>query len=186
MPAYVVAYAYTDFLQFSGPLQTACVRLRPAGPGVPRGAQRWRRGLGVCFALYPYVYLLARTALSERAAHLMEAARLLGAPLRGAFRPWHCRWPARPWRPGVALALMETLADFGVSSYFGIQTFTTGIYKAWLSMDNRVAAAQLATVLLVVSWRCCCWSSALKSACVLPATRGARAGTAGCAARCAC
>jgi iron(III) transport system permease protein len=51
---------------------------------------------------------------------------------------------------GVALALMETLADFGVTSYFGIQTFTTGIYKAWLSMDNRIAAAQLATVLLVV------------------------------------
>jgi iron(III) transport system permease protein len=51
---------------------------------------------------------------------------------------------------GVALALMETLADFGVSSYFGIQTFTTGIYKAWLAMDNRVAAAQLATLLLVV------------------------------------
>jgi iron(III) transport system permease protein len=50
----------------------------------------------------------------------------------------------------VALALMETLADFGVSSYFGIQTFTTGIYKAWLAMDNRVAAAQLATLLLVV------------------------------------
>jgi iron(III) transport system permease protein len=103
------------------------------------------------FALYPYVYLLARTALSERAAHLMEAARLLGAPLRaGASAPWRCRWPAPPWPAGVALALMETLADFGVSSYFGIQTFTTGIYKAWLSMDNRMAAAQLATMLLVV------------------------------------
>jgi iron(III) transport system permease protein len=51
---------------------------------------------------------------------------------------------------GVALALMETLADFGVTSYFGIQTFTTGIYKAWLSMDNRMAAAQLATMLLAL------------------------------------
>jgi iron(III) transport system permease protein len=62
---------------------------------------------------------------------------------------------------GVALALMETLADFGVASYFGIQTFTTGIYKAWLSMDNRLAAAQLATMLLVVVLACCCgWSTA--------------------------
>ena len=51
---------------------------------------------------------------------------------------------------GVALVLMETLADFGVSSYFGIQTYTAGIYKAWLSMDNRTAAAQLATLLLAV------------------------------------
>jgi iron(III) transport system permease protein len=101
-------------------------------------------------ALYPYVYLLARTALSERANHLMEAARLLGAPL--SRRILRVALPlARPAiAAGTALALMETLADFGVSSYFGIQTFTAGIYKAWLVMDNRIAAAQLATLLLVV------------------------------------
>jgi iron(III) transport system permease protein len=80
----------------------------------------------------------------------MEAARLLGAPL--ARRILRVALPlARPAiAAGTALALMETLADFGVSSYFGIQTFTTGIYKAWLAMDNRIAAAQLATVLLIV------------------------------------
>jgi iron(III) transport system permease protein len=80
----------------------------------------------------------------------MEAARLLGAPLRRRIR--RVAMPlARPAiAAGVALALMETLADFGVSSYFGIQTFTAGIYKAWLAMDNRVAAAQLATLLLLV------------------------------------
>jgi iron(III) transport system permease protein len=102
------------------------------------------------FVLYPYVYLLARTALGERATHLMEAARLLGAPLRR--RMVKVALPlARPAvAAGVALALMETLADFGVSSYFGIQTFTAGIYKAWLAMDNRMAAAQLASFLLVL------------------------------------
>ena len=80
----------------------------------------------------------------------MEAARLLGAPL--TRRIFEIALPlARPAvAAGVALALMETLADFGVSSYFGIQTFTAGIYKAWLSMDNRMAAAQLATLLLAV------------------------------------
>ena len=151
MPAYVVAYAYTDFLQFSGPLQTALRqglglegRMLPEIRSVP-GA------VGVfVFTLYPYVYLLARTALAERAAHLMEAARLLGAPL--SRRISRVALPlARPAvAAGVALALMETLADFGVASYFGIQTFSTGIYKAWLSMDNRIAAAQLATTLLAV------------------------------------
>jgi iron(III) transport system permease protein len=96
------------------------------------------------------VYLLARSALSERANHLMEAARLLGAPL--SRRILRVALPlARPAiAAGTALAVMETLADFGVSSYFGIQTFTAGIYKAWLVMDNRIAAAQLATLLLVV------------------------------------
>ncbi|RZJ21227.1 MAG: iron ABC transporter permease, partial [Haliea sp.] len=100
--------------------------------------------------LYPYVYLLARTALSERAVHLLEAARLLGAPLGRRIREVALPLARPAVAAGVALALMETLADFGVSSYFGIQTFTAGIYKAWLSMDNRIAAAQLATILLVV------------------------------------
>ena len=151
MPAYVVAYAYTDFLQYAGPLQMG---LRDTfgwqGRLLPEVRSLGGAVLVFTVSLYPYVYLLARTALSERAVQLMEAARLLGAPL-----PRRIRVVALPLaRPaiaaGVALALMETLADFGVSSYFGIQTFTAGIYKAWLSMDNRLAAAQLATVLLIV------------------------------------
>ncbi len=151
MPAYVTAYAYTDFLQFSGPLQ---VWLR-ASFGLEGRLLPEVRSLGgavwvFIFALYPYVYLLARTALGERAAHLMEAARLMGAPLHR--RVLQVALPlARPAvAAGVALVLMETLADFGVVSYFGIQTFTTGIYKAWLSMDDRIAAAQLATILLAL------------------------------------
>jgi iron(III) transport system permease protein len=149
MPAYVLAYAYTDFLQFSGPLQTW---LRQALDLEGRMFPEVRSVAGaICiftFALYPYVYLLARTALGERAAHLMEAARLMGAPLQR--RLWEVALPlARPAvAAGMALALMETLADFGVSSYFGIQTFTAGIYKAWLAMDDRLAAAQLASMLL--------------------------------------
>jgi iron(III) transport system permease protein len=151
MPAYVVAYAYTDYLQFSGPLQTG---IRAAfgleGRVFPEVRNIWGAACVFTLALYPYVYLLARTALSERANHLMEAARLLGAPL--SRRILRVAFPlARPAiAAGTALALMETLADFGVSSYFGIQTFTAGIYKAWLVMDNRIAAAQLATFLLLV------------------------------------
>lgn len=151
MPAYVVAYAYTDFLQFSGPLQTA---LR-AGLGLEGRVFPEVRSLGgaawvFTFSLYPYVYLLARTALGERATHLMEAARLLGAPLSRRIRVVALPLARPAVAAGMALALMETLADFGVSSYFGIQTFTAGIYKAWLSMDNRIAAAQLATMLLAL------------------------------------
>lgn len=151
MPAYVVAYAYTDFLQFSGPLQVA---LREAfgwrGALWPDVRSVWGAALVFTLSLYPYVYLLARTALLERVASLMEAARLLGAPLSRRTREIALPLARPAVAAGVALALMETLADFGVSSYFGIQTFTAGIYKAWLAMDNRVAAAQLATVLLAV------------------------------------
>jgi len=151
MPAYVVAYAYTDFLQFSGPLQSA---LRE-GFGLRGRVFPEVRSLGgavwvFTFSLYPYVYLLARTALSERAAQLMEAARLLGAPLGRRVREVALPLARPAVAAGVALALMETLADYGVASYFGIQTFTAGIYKAWLSMDMPMAAAQLATLLLLL------------------------------------
>ena len=129
MPAYVVAYAYTDFLQFSGPVQTW---MRSTwgleGRVLPEVRSVWGAACVFTLALYPYVYLLARTALSERANHLMEAARLLGAPLRR--RIFQVALPlARPAiAAGTALALMETLADFGVSSYFGIQTFLSLIH----------------------------------------------------------
>ena len=150
MPAYVMAYAYTDTLQYSGPLQTA---LRPL---LGREGALWPdvRSLGGAIALfiaclYPYVYLLARSALAERGVHLMEAARLLGAGL--PRRVLRVALPmARPAiTAGTALALMETLADYGVGAYFGLSTFTTGIFHAWLSMGDREAAAQLASLLLV-------------------------------------
>jgi iron(III) transport system permease protein len=179
MPAYVVAYAYTDFLQFSGPLQNGLRatfglqgRVFPEVRSV--GGAAWV----FVFALYPYVYLLARTALSERAAHLMEAARLLGAPLSRRIRTVALPLARPAVAAGVALALMETLADFGVSSYFGIQTFTTGIYKAWLSMDNRVAAAQLATMLLVVVAVLLKLEHRAQQRMRFAAGRGARAGSA--------
>ena len=151
MPAYVLAYAATDFLGHSGALQLALRELTGArGALWPDVRSVWGAALMFSLCLYPYVYLLARAALSERGVQLMEAARMLGA---GTFR--RVREVAIPLaRPaiagGVALALMETLADYGVSSYFGLQTFTTGIYKAWLVMNDADAAAQLASLLLLV------------------------------------
>ncbi len=151
MPAYVLAYAYTDFLQVAGPLQSA-VRSAFGLQGRVLPEVRNLGGAVICLslALYPYVYLLVRAALVDRATHLMEAARLLGASLKR--RIVRVALPlARPaLAGGVALVLMETLADFGVVSYFGVQSFSAGIYKAWLTLDNRVAAAKLALMLLLV------------------------------------
>jgi iron(III) transport system permease protein len=151
MPAYVLAYATTDALQYSGALQVA-LRTATGATGAlwPDVRSLWGAAVLFTLCLYPYVYLLTRAALHERGVQLMEAARLLGAgTLR---RVGEVALPlARPAiAAGVALALMETLADYGVGSYFGLQTFTTGIYKAWLVMDDRAAASQLASLLLVV------------------------------------
>jgi iron(III) transport system permease protein len=151
MPAYVLAYAWTDALQYSSPLQEGMRRLLGVrGALWPDVRSLWGAVLLFVLCLYPYVYLLARTALGERAVQLLEAARLLGAGPRR--RIVEVALPlARPAiMAGVALAMMETLADYGVSAYFGLATFSTGIFKAWLIMNDGVAAAQLASVLLVV------------------------------------
>jgi iron(III) transport system permease protein len=153
MPGYIVAYAYTDFLQFSGPVQ-----------GALRDAFGWQRGdywfpeirslPGAAFVfavvLYPYVYLLARTAFLSRTASMIDAARSLGL---SPWRTWlHVNLPlARPAvAAGALLALMETLADYGAAAYFGLQTFTTAIYRAWFALGDRLAASQLAAVLLLL------------------------------------
>jgi iron(III) transport system permease protein len=150
MPAYVLAYAWTDALQYSSPLQTGLRQLLGAsGPLWPDVRSLWGAVLLFVLCLYPYVYLLVRAALGERGVQLMEAARLLGAGMRR--RVLEVALPlARPaLAAGLALALMETLADYGVGAYFGLTTLSTGIYKAWLVMNDRTAAAQLASLLLV-------------------------------------
>ena len=153
MPAYIVAYTYTDLLQFSGPVQSSL-----------RAWFGWRRGdypfpdirslEGAIFVMaltfYPYVYLLARAAFLQQSANLFEASRALG---RGPWRSFFgVALPlARPGiAAGVALALMETLADFGTVQFFAVDTFTTGIYRTWFGMGSLTAAGQLAAVLLLV------------------------------------
>ena len=151
MPAYVMAYAYTDWLQFAGPVQSA---LRAATGWQAREyrfpAIRSLEGAAVVLslALYPYVYLIARTAFRDLSRSAIESGRLAGLSAWGSF--WRVALPlARPaLAAGTALALMETLADFGTVSYFALEVFTTGIFKAWLSMGDASAAAQLSSCLL--------------------------------------
>ncbi|RPI48350.1 MAG: iron ABC transporter permease, partial [Betaproteobacteria bacterium] len=151
VPAYVMAYAYTDWLQFSGPVQTMLRELTGW-----RAREYWFpeiRSLGgamavLSFALYPYVYLLARAAFLDQSRAASESARLLGHGAWGAF--FKVALPlARPGiAAGTALALMEALADFGAVSYFSVQTLTSNIYRAWLYPDDAVPAGQLTSFLL--------------------------------------
>lgn len=153
MPAYVVAYAYTDFLQFAGPVQTA---LREIFGWQARDYWfpqiRSVGGAGILFAmvLYPYIYLLVRNAFLERSPRMWDAARTLGMGPWAAF--FKVSLPlARPAAAaGIALTLMETLADYGAVAYFGVPTLTTGIYKSWYVFSDHTAAAQIAAVLLIV------------------------------------
>ncbi|MDF2763169.1 MAG: iron transporter permease [Rhodospirillales bacterium] len=152
MPAYVIAYTYTGLLDYAGPVQSTL-----------RDAFGWTRDdywlppvrsmpgaiMMLVLVLYPYVYMLARASFLSQSVCAIEASRTLG------YGPW--RTFARVTLPlarpgiiaGVSLALMETLNDFGTVSYFAVDTFTTGIYRAWFGMGEPVAAAQLGATLLI-------------------------------------
>ncbi len=152
VPGYVVAYAYADLLQFSGPVQTW---MRETWGLQPR--QYWFpevRSLGGAIAvfslvLFPYVYLPARAAFQSMPRSLVEVSLLSGVSGAALFRrvTLPLAWPAIA--AGALLTVMETLADYGAVSHFAVDTFTVGIYKAWLGYGDRAAAVRLALVLLI-------------------------------------
>ena len=152
MPAYVMAYVYTDFLEYSGPLQTA-LRLIFSWENsneywFPEIRSHGGAIILLSLVLYPYVYALARAAFSAQALSLLEAGRMLGhSPMKVFFS---VSLPlARPAIVvGVTLASMETLSDFGTVDYFAVRTLTTGIFDVWFGMENQSGAAQIALVLL--------------------------------------
>ena len=152
-PAYLLAYAYTNLLDYFGPVQTGLRNIfgwtSLEQYWFPNIRSLWGAVVMLILVLYPYVYLLARVAFLEQSVCTLEASRSLGCnPWRGFFT---IALPlARPSiMAGLALALMETLNDFGTVEYFGVTTFTTGIYRTWLGMGERAAAAQLAAFLML-------------------------------------
>ena len=153
MPAYVVAYVYTDILEFAGPVQ---VLLRDMF-GWSTSRDYWFpeiRSLGgaiivMTMTLYPYVYLLARSAFLEQSSGVGEAARTLGCSAWAAFRRVSLPMARPSIVVGVALVLMETLNDFGTVDFFAVQTLTTGMFNVWLVMNNTGGGAQIAVVMLI-------------------------------------
>lgn len=152
IPGYIVAYVYTDLLAFSGPVQTALRAVTGWSGGdysFPPVRSLPGAAIMLSLVLYPYVYLLARTSFQRQSAALFDAARSLGA------RPWRAFWRialpcARPAiAGGIALALMETISDFGVVDYFAVPTLTTGIFRTWFSLGDPVSAAQIAAWLFI-------------------------------------
>ncbi|HCS70796.1 MAG TPA: iron ABC transporter permease [Rhodospirillaceae bacterium] len=153
VPTYILAFVFTDQLEYAGAVQ-----------GTLREIFGWRnrqdywfpeiRSMGgaitvMTLVLYPYVYLLARAAFLEQSVCVLEVSRTLGKSAWQSF--WNVALPlARPAIVvGMTLAMMEALNDFGTVDFFGVKTFTAGIYDVWLNMDNISGAAQLASVLMI-------------------------------------
>ncbi|MDT8410764.1 MAG: iron ABC transporter permease [Wenzhouxiangellaceae bacterium] len=149
-PTYVLAFIYIGLLDYAGPLQSWIRAQFDASP-------QWLTDLSgpygvipiLILAFFPYVYLLARASFASGGLVAFEAGRSLGeTPIRVFLR---VILPAA--RPaivaGLALALMETLADFGAVSIYGLETFTTAIYRTWLGLFDLQAATQLASLLML-------------------------------------
>lgn len=152
MPAYVIAYTYTGLLDFAGPVQTGL-----------RDLFGWARGdywapevrslpgaiVMLSLVLYPYVYLLSRAAFLEQSICSLEVSRTLGCSPASAM--WRVALPlARPSIvAGMALALLEALNDYGAVQHFGVDTFTTGIFRVWLADGSPAGAAKLAAIFLI-------------------------------------
>ena len=149
IPAYVLAFVFVGLLDFAGPLQSLLREYVDSSLRLPRVRSTGGVIVVLVLVFYPYVYLLARAAFQAQGRGLLEAARVLGQSPWQAF--WRVALPvARPAiGAGLALALMETLADFGAVSVFNFDTFTTAIYKTWYGFYSLGSATQLASLLLL-------------------------------------
>lgn len=150
-PAYIIAYTYTGMLDTAGPVQQAL-----------RDFTGWQYGeyyfpevrslpgatVMLSLTLYPYVYLLVRTTFISQSVSALEVGSSLGLNKWQSFVRVALPLARPALIAGVSLVLMETLSDFGTVQYFGIQTFTTGIYRTWFGLGDSVAASQLAAVLM--------------------------------------
>ncbi|MCZ2722103.1 iron ABC transporter permease [Marinomonas sp. 15G1-11] len=152
VPAYIIAYTYTGLFDYAGPIQTFIRDMTGLGYG-----EYWFfkvRSLPgaivmLSLVLYPYVYLMARSAFLEQSSNTLEVSRTLGYSNRKAFFKLGLPLARPAIVAGVTLALMETLADYGTVQFFGVNTFTTGIFRTFYGFGDAVAASQLASILLV-------------------------------------
>jgi iron(III) transport system permease protein len=149
VPAYVIGFAFLGLFDYAGPLQTAVRRSLGAGVWLPEVRSYGGVVSMMTLVFYPYVYLLARVAFREQGAAAVETARTLGRSRWAAFRLVTLPMARPSLAAGVALAMMEALADFGTVATFGYRTLTEAIYRVWYGMFDRVAATQLASVLLL-------------------------------------
>ncbi|ADN77576.1 binding-protein-dependent transport systems inner membrane component [Ferrimonas balearica DSM 9799] len=153
MPAYIVAYVYTDLLDYAGPIQRLLRDVAgfqgPMDYYFPPVRSLGGAAIMLSLVLFPYVFMLARTAFLEQASNLIQASRTLGCT------PWQSFWRlslplARPAiAVGLSLVAMETLADFATVSYFAVNTLTTGVYDIWQGHGSMSSAARLSTLMLL-------------------------------------
>lgn len=149
VPAYVIGFTFLGLFEYAGPIQGALRGALGAGARLPELRSYGGVVAMMTLVFYPYVYLLARVAFREQGTAAVEIARTLGRSRPAAFLAVTVPMARPALAAGVALAMMEALADFGTVATFGYRTLTEAIYRVWYGMFDRIAATQLASVLLL-------------------------------------
>jgi iron(III) transport system permease protein len=149
VPAYVIGFTFLGLFEYAGPIQGALRGALGAGARLPELRSYGGVVAMMTLVFYPYVYLLARIAFREQGTAAVEIARTLGRSRPAAFLAVTVPMARPALAAGVALAMMEALADFGTVATFGYRTLTEAIYRVWYGMFDRIAATQLASVLLL-------------------------------------
>jgi iron(III) transport system permease protein len=153
VPAYIAAYTYAGMFAVTGPLQ------RYVRASVPSLADEflfldvmniWMATLIFGFVLYPYVYLVCRASFARQSATLLEAARTLGHGPLATFRRVALPMARPAMAAGIVLVAMEVLNDYGTVRYYGVQTFTTGIFRSWFGLGDLSSAIRLSAILMVL------------------------------------
>lgn len=154
MPSYIVAFVYTDLLDFSGPVQST-LRLWFGWQSAhdyyfPAIRTLGGAALVLGLVLFPYVYLLARTAFMEQSLSLVQSSRLLGCTPWQSFKKVSLPLARPAIVVGLSLVAMETLAEFGTVNFFAVNTLTTAVYDTWLGYGSLNAAAKISAIMLLV------------------------------------
>ncbi|MFL9691976.1 ABC transporter permease [Aeromonas veronii] len=153
MPSYIVAYVYTDLLDYSGPLQAGLRALfgwnSPADYWFPAVRSLGGAAWVLALVLFPYVYLLTRASFLEQSVSLIHSSRLLGCTPWQSFRRLSLPLARPAIMVAVSLVAMETLADFATVHFFAINTLTTAVYDTWLGYGSLATAAKLSCLMLL-------------------------------------
>ncbi len=150
LPTYITAYAYAGLFDYAGPVKTALRSFGVATSWVPDILSLPGAVLVLSLALFPYLFLITQTCFVRQSKGMIEASRMLGHSSLATF--FRAGLPsARPAiAAGMTLVLMETLNDYGAVKHYGVDTFATGIFRAWFSLGDLPSALRLASLLMLV------------------------------------
>ena len=152
IPPYILAYTFTGLFDSYGTLNEiarSLFNLQQNEMLFPNIRNIYGAIIVFSFTLYPYVYLICRTAFLNQSKSMFEVGRTLGLSQASIFLKLALPLVRPALIAGTMIVAMETLSDFGAVDHFAISTFTTGIFRTWYGMYDLTTAMQLASMLLI-------------------------------------